>query len=285
MQRLPRRVAFSLVCASLLVLAACSGSTSATGGAVSARAVTLSVFAAASLKDAFGEIKTGFERVHAGVTVEYNFGGSDTLATQINQGAPVDVFASANVKQMNVVVSGGDIAPAGPKVFAHNTLVVVYPKGNPANIRTPQDLARPGLKLVLAASTVPAGQYAVDFLGRASADASFGSGFKGAVLKNVVSYEADVRSVLNKVALGEADAGIVYVTDAETVRDTIGTVAIPAALQTVASYPAAAVKGSAHADLARAFVEYLLASGGQATLAKYGFLPGATGPQYTPPAS
>lgn len=285
MQRILRRVAYPLVCALALALAACSGSSGGASATSTVQPFTLSVYAAASLKDAFGDVKSAFEMAHAGVTVEYNFGGSDTLATQIDQGAPADVFASANVKQMNVVVSAGGIAPSAPKVFAHNTLVVVYPKGNPANLQTLQDLAKPGLKLDLAASTVPAGQYAVDFLGKASADASFGSGYKDAVLKNVVSYETDVRSVLNKVTLGEVDAGIVYVTDAQTVRDQVGTVAIPASLQTVATYPAAAVKGSKHADTAQALADYLLSADGQAILAKYGFQPGATGPQYIPPAS
>ncbi len=284
MQRGARRLAIPFVCALLLVLGACGGS-SGSGGTTSSQPVTLNVFAAASLKDAFGDVKAAFEKTHAGVTVEYNFGGSDTLATQIHQGASADVFASANIKQMNVVVSAGDVAPSAPRVFAHNTLVVVYPKGNPANIQTLQDLAKPGLKLVLAANTVPAGQYAVDFLGRASADASFGAGFKDAVLKNVLSYETDVRSVLNKVTLGEADAGIVYVTDAKTVQAQVGTITIPSALQTAASYPASALKGSPHADLAQAFVDYLLSTGGQATLTKYGFLPGANGPQYTPPGA
>lgn len=285
MPRIIRRVAFPLVCALALALAACGGSSGGASPTSTVQPFTLSVYAAASLKDAFGDVKSAFEKAHAGVTVEYNFGGSDTLATQINQGAPADLFASANVKQMNVVVSAGGIVPTAPKVFAHNTLVAVYPKGNPANIQTLHDLAKLGLKLDLAANTVPAGQYAVDFLGKASADASYGSGYKDAVLKNVVSYETDVRTVLNKVTLGEVDAGIVYVTDAQTVRDKVGTIAIPSALQTVATYPVAAVKGSKHADTAQAFVDYLLSADGQAILAKYGFLPGATGPQYTPPAS
>jgi len=270
-----RRLTASLLCALVVALAACGGS--ASGGASSGDAVTLNVFAAASLKDAFGALKIGFERAHPGVTVQYSFGGSDTLAAQINQGAPADVFASANIAQMNAVVSAGGISPGAPKVFAHNRLVVIYPKANPAGIATLHDLARPGLKLVLAAKSVPAGQYALDFLTKAGADPAYGASYKTRVLANVVSYETDVRSVLSKVVLGEGDAGIVYVTDAATQASTLGTLAIPDALNSVAAYPIAPVKTSKHADAAQAFVAYVLGSDGQAALARYGFLPGDGG--------
>ena len=276
-----RRIPAFLLCAFLVVLAACGGS--ASGGASSGDSVTLEVFAAASLKDAFGAIKTGFERAYPGVTVQYSFGGSDTLAAQINQGAPADVFASANIAQMNAVVKAGGISSSTPSVFAHNRLVVIYPKANPAGIATLHDLAKSGLKLVLAAKSVPAGQYALDFLTKATADPSYGPSYKTQVLANVVSYETDVRSVLSKVALGEGDAGIVYVTDAATQASALGTLAIPDALNSVATYPIAPVTASKHADVAHAFVAYVLGADGQAALARYGFLPGTTGPQYVPP--
>lgn len=255
------------------------------GNDVAASPTTLNVFAAASLTSAFGEIATTFEQQHRGGTVTYNFGGSDTLAAQIAQGAPADVFASANVAQMNVAVKGGQVEGASVKTFAHNRLVVIYPSANPAHLHTLQDLARAGLKLDLAAATVPVGAYALDFLTKASADPSFGASYKANVLKNVVSYETDVKVVLAKVRLGEADGGIVYTTDAATAPGSVGTIAIPDTLNDIALYPIAPVKGSVHGELAQQFVGYVDSPDGQATLAKYGFLAGSSGAQYAPPAS
>ena len=267
-------------------LSACGGSTTSGASATTTAApVTLNVYAAASLKASFSTIGANFHTAHPNVTVTFNFGGSDTLATQIDQGAPADVFASANITQMNVVVKAGMIDSSTPVVFAHNRLVVVYPKSNPANLQTLQDLAKSGVKIVLAAKTVPAGQYALTFLTKASADPSFTPSYQADVLKNVVSYETDVTSVLTKVSLGEADAGIVYTTDAETVTSSVGTITIPDALNTVAAYPIAPVKASSHADVAQQFDAYVLSSAGQAVLAQYGFLPATGSPQYTPPSA
>ena len=267
----------------LLVVSGCSGSTSSTGGTTAtATPVTLNVFAAASLQAAFTKIGSQFHTAHNNVTVTFNFAGSDALATQITQGAPADVFASANAAQMNVVVKGGDVDGANVKTFAHNRLVVVYPKANPAKISTLQDLAKPGIKLVLAAKTVPVGGYALDFLTKASADPSFGATYKANVLKNVVSYEADVKSVLAKVTLGEADAGIVYTTDAQTTVDSTATLDIPDALNSIATYPIGVVKASKNAAVAQQFVDYVAGADGQSVLAQYGFVAGSAGPQYQP---
>src|SRR5262249_43413882 len=141
---------------------------------------------------------------------------------------------------------------------------------------------KPGIKLVLAAKTVPVGGYALDFLSKASADPGFGASYKDNVLKNVVSYEADVKSVLTKVSLGEADAGIVYVTDAATKSDSTGTLNVPDALNSIAIYPIATVKASKSATVAQQFVDYVAGSDGQAVLAQYGFVAGSAGPQYQP---
>jgi molybdate transport system substrate-binding protein len=264
------------------VLSACDSSTSS--GTTTAAPVTLNVFAAASLTDAFNTIQTKFHAAHSNVTITYNFAGSDALATQITQGAPADVFASANTTQMNVTVKGGQVASSSVKTFAHNRLVVIYPSANPGNVATLQDLAKSGLRLDLAANTVPVGQYALDFLTKASADPSFGASFKANVLKNVVSYETDVKSVLTKVSLGEADAGIVYTTDAATKTDnSIKSITIPDTLNTIALYPIAPVKASTHADVAQQFVDYVVGSDGQAVLAQYGFIAGTTGAQYATP--
>jgi molybdate transport system substrate-binding protein len=264
----------------VLALSACGSATTADPPPVS-----LTVFAAASLKDAFGKIGTQYHAAHPSVTTTFSFGGSDALALQITQGAPADVFASANITQMNVAVTGGDIDASTVQTFAHNRLVVILPKNNPANIQTLQDLAKPGIKIDLAAATVPVGQYAVAFLTKASADPTFSTGYKAAVLSNVVSYETDVKTVLSKISLGEADAGIVYTTDAQTATRTTTTVAIPDALNSIAVYPIAPIKASKASATAKDFVNYVASSDGQAVLASYGFIAGGTGPQYTPPAA
>jgi molybdate transport system substrate-binding protein len=266
-----------------LSLAACGGSGPTASSTLAP--MKLNVFAAASLQGAFTDIGKAFSQAHPNVTVMFNFAGSDALAAQINQGAPADVFASANATQMNNVVTPGNIAGSAVKTMAHNRLVVIYPTANPANMQTLQDLGKSGVKLVLAANTVPVGQYVVQFLGLAAADPSFGASYKTNVLKNVVSYETDVKSVLSKVALGEADAGIVYTTDSATETGKVVTIAIPDALNVIAFYPIGAVKASKRAATAQAFIDYVLSSAGQATLAKYGFIAGSEGKQYSPPAA
>ena len=201
--------------------------------------------AAASLKDAFEALATDFAAVRPSASLTFNFAGSQELAQQLAEGAPGDVFASANQKQMKVAVDAGRIAADAPATFAHNRLVVVVPADNQADIKTLQDLAKPDIKLVLAAPAVPAGQYALDFLGKASASADFSPEFSPTVLSNVVSYETNVRSVLTKVALGEADAGIVYASDVPADNTQVVMLAIPDALNVLATYPIAVVADSA----------------------------------------
>jgi molybdate transport system substrate-binding protein len=270
-----------------MVIASACG-TSSTGGTsptATAQPVNLKVFAAASLKKAFTKIGTQFTAAHPSVTFTFNFAGSDALAGQITQGAPADVFASANNAQMNVAVKGGQVDSSTVQVFAHNRLVVVIPTSNPGSIHTLQDLAKPGKRIVLADKTVPAGNYALQFLGLASADPSFGSSYKADVLKNVVSYQTDVTSVVNQVALGEADAGIVYTTDATTQSTKLSTITIPDNLNVIAVYPIAPIKGSSSSSAAQQFIAYVLSSDGQNVLTSFGFLSATQGPGYTPPAS
>ena len=235
---------------------------------------TLTVMAAASLSDAFTEIGVLFEQDHPGARVAFNFAGSQQLAQQLSQGAAADVFASANQKQMDAAVQAGRIQPGAVQVFASNRLVMIYATHNPAGVSALEDLARPGVKLVLAAGEVPAGQYTLEFLEKAEAAGTFGAGYQAAVLANVVSYEDNIRAVLTKVALGEADAGIVYASDitgAEAAQ--VGQIDIPAALNVIAVYPIAPLADSAQPDLAAQFVALLLAPEGQEVLAKHGFLP------------
>jgi molybdate transport system substrate-binding protein len=228
----------------------------------------LHVFAAASLTEAFTEMGAAFEAAHPGVTVVFNFAGSAQLAQQIVEGAPADVFASANQAQIDAA-AGKRAAPAAP-IFAANRLVVIFPAGNPAGIAALVDLAKPGLRVVLAAAEVPAGQYALEFLDKAARDAAFPPTFAADVLANVVSYEQNVRSVLAKVALGEADAGIVYASD---VTGQVARLDIPDGLNVIARYPIAWFADSPKADLAAEFAAYVLSDEGQAALAKYNFTP------------
>lgn len=237
-------------------------------------AVELNVFAAASLTAAFEEISEQFEAAHPGVRVVFNFAGSQQLAQQIIEGAPVDVFASANQKQMDVVVDAGVVEDGSPQTFVQNRLVAIFPSDNPAGLAALQDFAQPGLKLVLAAPEVPVGQYSLDFLDKASADPAFGATFKDKVLNNVVSYEDNVKVVLTKVALGEADAGIVYTSDVSGAdADKVARLEIPDALNVMATYPIAPVKTSENPDLGQAFMDFVFSPESQAILAKFGFIP------------
>jgi molybdate transport system substrate-binding protein len=233
----------------------------------------LTIFAAASLTAAFKEIGEKFGAVNSNVTVTFNFAGSDQLATQITQGAPADIFASANQKQLDVVINAGEIISGTQRTFVRNRLVVVYPKDNPARLAALKDLANLGIKVVLANKSVPAGGYALDFLARASRLPEYTDTYSPTVIKNVVSYEENVKAVLSKITLGEADAGIVYTTDAATVTDgSIGTLDIPDDLNTIASYPIAVTKSAKNADLAKKFVDYVLSDAGQQILVKHGFI-------------
>jgi len=238
---------------------------------------TLTVFAAASLTESFTELGKLFESQNSGVTVKFNFAGSQQLAQQLDQGAPADVFASASTKYMDAAVTSKRVVQYGGKTFVTNRLVVIYPKDNPAGLTTLQDLAKSGIKLVLGDKSVPIGQYALDFLSKASQNSSFDPKFQDNVLKNVVSYETDVKSVVSKVSIGEADAGIVYITDYNSAADKLGEIDIPDALNTVATYPIAAISDSKNPDLANAFVNLVLSPDGQQIMAKYGFIPAVTG--------
>ncbi len=234
---------------------------------------TLTVFAAASLSDAFEALATAFEATNPGTEIVYNFAGSQQLAAQINEGAPADLFASANATQLTSAIEGGRIAAGTQQAFVFNKLVVITPADNPAGITAVQDLAQPGLRLILADEAVPVGQYSRDVLTSASALPEFGAAFSATVLANVVSFEDNVRSVLTKIALGEGDAGIVYTTDAALEAASIQQISIPDALNTIASYPIAPLVDSANPALTEAFIAYVLSAEGQQILAQYGFIP------------
>jgi molybdate transport system substrate-binding protein len=253
-----RRIAF--VAALAMVLAACGVS----GNAEGPPEAGLTVSGAASLTDAFGEIGAAFEEENPGVTLTFNFGPSDGLATQINEGAPVNVFASASPTWMDAVQDEGP-GVSGRADFAKNRLAIIVPSDNPAGIEGIDDLAEDDIALVIAAEGVPAGDYAREIFANA--------GIADAAMANVVSNAEDVRTVVTAVASGDADAGIVYVTDVTSdVADPVRSIEIPDEINVIATYPIAVVSGSEEADLAQRFVDYVLGPG-QEVLAEHGFLP------------
>ena len=231
---------------------------------------TLTVYAAASLTNAFTDVGKAFETEHPNVNVIFNFGGSQNLRTQIEQGALADIFASANTKEMDTLVTANLVSVNAPKVFLTNRLVVILPKDNPAHILSLEDLIKPGLKLVLAAEEVPAGKYARQVLDNLNKE--LGADYKDKVLANVVSNEDNIRQAVTKVQLGEADASIVYISDAVALSD-LQTIEIPLDVNVIAEYPIAPLGNSSNLDLANEFIAYILSPDGQAILGKWGFTP------------
>ena len=226
----------------------------AVSGASARSQRSATVYAAASLTDAFPKIAPG---------AKFSFAGSNALATQIRKGAPADVFASANMTLPKGLNKDGFCSK--PVVFTRNTLVVIVPKSNPANIHSVYDLRKPGVKVVIAASGVPVGSYTLQVLKNMNLSAG--------VLANVVSKETDVREVLAKIALGEGDAGFVYSTDARTVPGKVKNVKIPAWAQPKVQYGICTVKASTNKAAAAAFIKKVLSKKGQKILRSYGFLP------------
>lgn len=245
---------------------------------------TLNVFAAASLTESFRDIGKRFEAAHAGTSVVFNFAGSQQLREQLAHGAPSDVFASANRNEMDRAVTASLVDGASVRIFARNTLVVIYPKDNPAKIATLADLARGGVKLDVADPAVPVGKYTMQMLDQMARDAAYGEAFKAKVLGNVVSREENVKSVLTKVRLGEADAGVVYATDAigAAAKD-VGMLLIPASFNQMAEYPIAVTAKALQPGLAGEFEGYVLSPEGQQILKSYGFVSAPPAPATTKP--
>jgi molybdate transport system substrate-binding protein len=241
-----RRIALCLAAATLAV--------ALVGSADGGRAAQITVYAAASLTDVFPQIDR---------SPRYSFGGSNALAAQIQQGAPADVFASANMTLPTQLFTKGLCSK--PVVFTRNTLVIVVPRSNPAKLHSIYGLTRKGVKLVIAGPGVPVGTYTLQVLRNMN--------LLAAVLPNVVSRETDVREVLAKVALGEADAGFVYATDAKVDAGQVKVLKVPAWAQPKVRYGLCVVSSSSHKSDARAFVKKVLGKTGQAKLRKAGFLP------------
>jgi molybdate transport system substrate-binding protein len=250
-----RLVSVALAAAiALIAVAAVAGRASASQRAHGAARAQLTVYAASSLTDVFPKIDP---------SQKYSFGGSNALAAKIMLGAPADVFASANLTLPNQLFSKGLCSQ--PVVFTRNTLVIVVPTANPANIHSIYDLAKTGVKLDVAGPGVPVGSYTLQILKNMNLTA--------AVTKNVVSQETDVREVLAKVALGEADAGFVYSTDAKTVPGKVQVLKVPAWAQPKVQYGICVVSKSGDKTDAQAFINKVLSKAGQAQMLAYGFLP------------
>lgn len=229
---------------------------------------TLTVFAAASLGEVFGVLGETFERAHPGVKVRFSFAGSQELRTQLEHGAPADVFASADTRHMDAARAAGLVDP--PRVFATNAPVIVVPSDDPGKVRSLADLATVK-RLVIGAPEVPIGAYTLQILERARGRA--GADFPARVQARVVSRELNVRQVLTKVTLGEADAGIVYRSDARSAGARVRVVEIPAEVNVLAEYPIAAVTRAPNRELARQWVALVTGPEGQAVLARAGFGP------------
>jgi molybdate transport system substrate-binding protein len=234
----------------------------------------LTVFAAASLREAFEGLASTFERAHPATKVRLNLAGSQELRTQIEQGARADVFASADLKHTAALEKAG--LAAKPAIFAGNEPVIVVPRGNPAGIHALTDLQKTK-RLVVGAPEVPIGSYTVKILEAAAK--KHGPALRAKIEAAIVSRELNVRQVLAKVTLGEADAGIVYRTDAQAARDKVEVVAIAPDLNVIAEYPIAALKAAPAPELARAWVELVLSAEGQRRLAAAGFLAAQPAPR------
>jgi molybdate transport system substrate-binding protein len=237
------------------------------GGSSHAGATEVVVFAASSLRDGFEALRERFEREHPGVHVAFNFAGTQQLCTQLEHGARADVLASADQWHMDALVRSGLVRDA--VVFAHNEPVIVLSRET-ESVHGLGDL--PALeRIVVGDSAVPIGRYTRQVLERA--EARFGPGFRERVEARVVSRELDVKQVLAKVLLGEAQAGIVYRSDARTAAKQVRAVTIAPELNVVATYPIAVTSNAAHSDLATAWVRFVVSPQGQATLARFGFSP------------
>ena len=266
-----RRIALTVIAASLagITVAGCSSSSTTTGGSSSASASSpaaaasasssaalsgsITVFAAASLKEAFTTIGKQFEAAHPGVKVTFSFGASSTLATQIINGAPADVFASASPKNMQQVVTAGDAS--NPVNFAKNVMEVAVPPSNPAKVTSVNDLAKSSVKTALCQPQVPCGATAAKVFKNAN------------ITVKPVTLQPDVKSVLTQVELGNVDAGVVYVTDVHSAGSKVKGVPIPDSVNASTEYPIAAISKSANLATAQAFVAYVTSSAGESVLA------------------
>jgi molybdate transport system substrate-binding protein len=279
---------FILICVMTVMLAACSSGTpsspasqtasastaiqpSAVASPTTAASVELTIYGAASLKAALEEATAAYGAAFPDTTLTISTDSSAALETQIEQGAPADVFLSADTANPKKLVDKG-LADGDAVIFAGNELTVIVPADNPAGIESPADMARSGVKVIAAGDEVPITKYATELIGKLAVEAGYPPDFVAAYTANVVSKEDNVKAVVAKIELGEGDAGIVYVTDASAATN-VETVAVPDAANVRATYAGVVLKGSANAAAARAFLDWFAGPDGQAILGSFGFLP------------
>jgi molybdate transport system substrate-binding protein len=284
-----RRVAVLFLIVAAL-LAACAGgataapsATTASGSSPSAAAsVTpsavaanpLTIYGAASLKGVLDQMKTAWEAENPGSKLTISTDSSGALETQIEQGAPADVFLSADTSNPKKLVDKG-LADGGAVNFAGNVLTIIVPPANPAGVSSPADLAKSGLKVIAAGDDVPITKYAAQAVANLARLSGYPADFVARYTANIASKEDNVKAVVSKIELGEGDAGIVYITDAAA-SDKVDTDDVPAEANVPATYAGVVVKASRNQDAAKAFLDWLAGPAGQAILAKFGFLPAAS---------
>ena len=237
----------------------------------SGAAAELTIFAAASLKNVLGEAKAQYEAANPGTTITLSTDSSSALETQIEQGAPADVFLSADTTNPKKLVDKG-LADGDAVTFAGNKLTVIVPSDNQAGIQTPADLAKPGIKVIAAGDEVPITKYATQLVANLAKQSGYPADFAAAYANNIASKEDNVKAVVSKIELGEGDAGIVYVTDAKA-SNKVKTIDVPDAANVPATYQGVVVKASKAAAVAYAFLTWFAGPAGQAILSQAGFLP------------
>ncbi len=258
-----------------LVLGACSSTSASpvasTAPMAPALSGTLTIYGASSLKAALAKAQVAFTTANPGITITISTDSSSALQTQIEQGAPADVFLSADTNNPQALVDKG-LAAGAPVKFAGNLLTVIVPTANPAGIKTPADLARGGVKVIAAGDAVPITKYATQLVTNLAREAGYPSGFAASYAANIVSREDNVAAVLSKVGLGEGDAAIVYLTDARTATK-VTAITVPADANVPATYSGVVIKASRNSAAAGAFLSWFAGPDGQAILASFGFLP------------
>jgi molybdate transport system substrate-binding protein len=280
------RFAASITALALVVAACSSGATAspsapptaapattapATSAPATAAPASLTIYGASSLTAVLAKVKTTYEAANPGTTLTISTDSSSALETQIEQGAPADVFLSADTANPQKLVDQG-LAVGGITKFAGNLLTVIVPTGNPAGIQTPADLAKSGVKVIAAGDTVPITKYANQLVANLAKQPGYPADFVAKYNANIVSKQANVAAVVSQIALGEGDAAIVYVTDAKTSTNVVP-IAVPAAANVLATYSGVVIKASANASAAQAFLAWFAGPSGQAILASFGFLP------------
>jgi molybdate transport system substrate-binding protein len=250
---------------------AVSPAASRSGGPTSAEPAALTIYGAASLKGILDKVKTVYETANPGTTLAISTDSSSALETQIEQGAPADVFLSADTTNPKKLVDKG-LAAGAAVDFTGNKLTIIVPTANPGGIKTPADLARTGVKVIAAGDTVPVTKYATQLVANLAKEAGYPANFVAAYGANIASREDNVKAVVAKVELGEGDAGIVYVTDAAS-STKVTTIAVPDEANVPAAYAGVVVEASRNAGAAAAFLSWLAGPDGQAILRTFGFLP------------